>query len=480
MTDLRIRSLTVRYGRGRDAVVPVADLDLDVASGEMVLLVGPSGCGKTTLVSCLAGMLTPLRGSIEVGGVDVTRLRGRRLTAYRRRHCGIVFQSFNLIASLTALENVAVSMRCAGMRWRDARSRASALLEKVHLEAHACQRPGDLSGGQQQRVAIARALGSDPPLLLADEPTAHLDDVQAEGVIRLLRELARPGRIVIVSTHDDRLRPYADRVIDLTGSAVVAAPVPRQVAVQRGRHRRFPVAAALAGALAGVIGATGLTQTARLAAMAGRDATPVAIISGAAAAPPGAALGVPAADHANAGESLSPGVPRPKAAAPGSVAPVAVTLAAPATNLPAPVRRPLAPLPAATGLVSVFPPVSLPLPALPLPVALPAAAPVTRTFTTLGIYSQQASVTWVASAARPIQISYTPLALACYLGAGRVTGLDLYQAGVLLGHITPPQATCATQVSAIFTPSSLVPPEYSLVVRTSLPGIPVTLRITEQ
>ena len=126
-----------------------------------------------------------------------------------------MFQAFNLVPSLDAVENVMVPLRAAGVRRADARAKAVALLEGVGLGERLRHRPGDLSGGQQQRVAIARALANDPPLLLADEPTAHLDYVQVEGVLRIIRDLAQPGRVVVVSTHDDRMLPLADQVVEL-------------------------------------------------------------------------------------------------------------------------------------------------------------------------------------------------------------------------------------------------------------------------
>ena len=126
-----------------------------------------------------------------------------------------MFQAFNLVPSLDAVENVMVPLRAAGVRRADARTKAVALLERVGLGERLRHRPGDLSGGQQQRVAIARALANDPPLLLADEPTAHLDYVQVEGVLRIIRDLAQPGRVVVVSTHDDRILPLADQVVEL-------------------------------------------------------------------------------------------------------------------------------------------------------------------------------------------------------------------------------------------------------------------------
>jgi putative ABC transport system ATP-binding protein len=207
------RDLAVEYTCGAQAVRPIDGLSLEVSSGELVLLMGPSGCGKTSLLSMLAGILRPLRGSIAVDGLDVTRLVGNALTDYRRRRVGVVFQAFNLIASLTAAENVEVPMRAVGLGGRRSRKRARELLDQMGLADRHSHRPGALSGGQQQRVAIARALALDPPLLLADEPTAHLDRGQVGRVARRLREIADDGRVVVVGTHDDRILPLADRAI---------------------------------------------------------------------------------------------------------------------------------------------------------------------------------------------------------------------------------------------------------------------------
>jgi putative ABC transport system ATP-binding protein len=214
--DLRIRGLGIEYSSGGYVVRPIEALDLDVQSGELVLLLGASGCGKTTLLSSLAAILKPARGSIRFDDVEVTQLSGDALTQYRRHRVGIVFQAFNLVPSLTALENVAAPLWAAGTSGREARRRAGELLDQVGLSDRVRHRPGDLSGGQQQRVAIARALAHEPPLLLADEPTAHLDYVQVEGVLRLLREVASPGRVVVVATHDERMMPLADRVVELS------------------------------------------------------------------------------------------------------------------------------------------------------------------------------------------------------------------------------------------------------------------------
>ncbi|WP_319450918.1 MULTISPECIES: ATP-binding cassette domain-containing protein [unclassified Mycobacterium] len=215
MGDLSIQNLVVEYSSGGYAVRPIDGLDLDVAAGSLAILLGPSGCGKTTLLSCLGGILRPTSGAIKFGDVDVTTLDARGLSAYRRDKVGIVFQAFNLVPSLTALENVLVPLHGAGMPRRAARARAEELLTRVNLQDRMTHRPADLSGGQQQRVAVARAIALDPPLILADEPTAHLDFIQVEEILRLIRELASGDRMVVVATHDSRILPLADRIVEL-------------------------------------------------------------------------------------------------------------------------------------------------------------------------------------------------------------------------------------------------------------------------
>ncbi len=213
--DIKISDLTLAYRSGGQTVTPVAHFDLEVSDGELVLLHGPSGSGKTTLLSAIGGLLTPTAGSLLVDGVDVAQLRGAALREHRQQRIGIVFQAFNLVPSLSATENVMAPLILAGERSRVARRRAQDLLTRVGLDHRLDHRPGQLSGGQQQRVAIARALAADPPVILADEPTAHLDHVQVDGVFDLLRTTASEGRIVIVATHDDRLLPIADRTVHL-------------------------------------------------------------------------------------------------------------------------------------------------------------------------------------------------------------------------------------------------------------------------
>ena len=216
MGDLSIQNLVVEYYSGGYALRPINGLNLDVSAGSLVILLGPSGCGKTTLLSCLGGILRPKSGAIKFDDLDITSLEGAALAKYRRDKVGIVFQAFNLVPSLTALENVMLPLRAAGKSVSASRKRATELLERVNLGERIKHRPGDLSGGQQQRVAVARAIALDPPLILADEPTAHLDFIQVEEVLRLIRELADGDRVVVVATHDARMLPMADRVVELT------------------------------------------------------------------------------------------------------------------------------------------------------------------------------------------------------------------------------------------------------------------------
>ena len=235
MATVSIEDLTIQYTQGGYVVRPIDGLNVSAGDGELVLLLGPSGSGKTTLLSCLAGILRPAAGRIDVNGTDVTGLRGGPLADYRRHGVGIVFQAFNLVPSLTARDNVAMPLRLAGVPFRQARLRADELLERVNLSERRHHLPRALSGGQQQRVAIARALVHDPPVILADEPTAHLDFVQVETILRLIRDLAVPGRLVVVATHDERFSPLADRLVGLVPRAPAVAPPSRSVTLVPGQ-----------------------------------------------------------------------------------------------------------------------------------------------------------------------------------------------------------------------------------------------------
>jgi putative ABC transport system ATP-binding protein len=211
---LHVTGLTKTFGQGELAVTAVADVALDVHPGEVVLIMGPSGSGKTTLLLMLGAMLRPTAGAIQVAGLDIARAPERRLPALRAHRFGFIFQDFNLLSALTVAENVELACNLAGTTGHRARQRAQALLERVGLGHRLGFRPEQLSGGEKQRVAIARALANDPPVILADEPTANLDSAHGRQVARLLRQLATEDRrAVVIVSHDTRLTEIADRVL---------------------------------------------------------------------------------------------------------------------------------------------------------------------------------------------------------------------------------------------------------------------------
>jgi putative ABC transport system ATP-binding protein len=234
MSLLEVTDLTVEYSSGGYKVRPLNDFTLHVDKRELTVLLGASGCGKSTLLSAIAGLLRPLSGSIRVGDAEVVGLGNRALTQYRQTSVGVVFQAFNLIPSLSARENIEIICRTAGQSRTAGRERAEHLLEMMDLGNRMNHRPGSMSGGQQQRVAIARALALDPPVVLADEPTAHLDYIQVEGVLKTLRDLADADRAVIIATHDERLLPLADRVVELSPRVAHAATVDEDRSLEDG------------------------------------------------------------------------------------------------------------------------------------------------------------------------------------------------------------------------------------------------------
>ena len=195
------------------------DVSLAVEPGELVTVVGPSGSGKSTLLQCLAGLDSPTGGRVVLAGVDLASLRGDALAAFRREHLGVVFQSYNLIPSLTAAEAVALPLRLArrrgGARDRGDRARVRAALDAVGLSDLADRRPSQLSGGQQQRVAIARTLVTEPDVVFADEPTGALDTESGRAVLELLRGAAAGDRSVVMVTHDLEAAALGDRVLVL-------------------------------------------------------------------------------------------------------------------------------------------------------------------------------------------------------------------------------------------------------------------------
>jgi putative ABC transport system ATP-binding protein len=211
---VHIRSLEKTFGEGETRVEAVRGLDLELARGEIVLVMGPSGSGKTTFLSMLGGLLRTTSGEIWVDGTDIAALSERELPPFRARTFGFIFQDFNLVAALSAEENVEIALNIAGESGRPARERARSLLESMGLASRLDFPSDKLSGGEKQRVAISRAIANRPALILADEPTANLDSHHGAETMRLLRELAKEqGTTVVIVSHDERLRQIADRVL---------------------------------------------------------------------------------------------------------------------------------------------------------------------------------------------------------------------------------------------------------------------------
>jgi len=216
---LRARGLRRDYGHQAGLVHAVDGVDLEIARGETVAIMGPSGCGKSTLLYLLGGLDRPSGGEIWLDGQDITQLKERRLAYVRREAIGFVFQAFQLMDELTAVENVELPALLAGRSPRAARRRAEELLERVGLADRSRFLPTQLSGGQRQRVAVARALVADPALVLADEPTGNLDSAATADVLRLFASLHQAGQTLVIVTHDTRVAATADRTIPMRDGA---------------------------------------------------------------------------------------------------------------------------------------------------------------------------------------------------------------------------------------------------------------------
>ena len=219
---IEVHNVTKTYSSGDAAVHALNGVDVTVQSGEVVFLMGPSGSGKTTLLSIMGCILQPTTGSVRIRGREVAGLHERDLPAIRLAHIGFVFQGFNLFPTLSAGENVVLTLDLKGIRGRGARLRAMDLLEQVGIREKYDTFPADLSGGQKQRVAIARALAGAPEILLADEPTAALDSQVGRRILELVRNLAHSqGMAVVIVTHDSRMLSFADRLVHIEDGRIV-------------------------------------------------------------------------------------------------------------------------------------------------------------------------------------------------------------------------------------------------------------------
>lgn len=223
---VRAENLVRRYTLGGEVVNALAGVSFEIVAGEMAAIIGPSGSGKSTLMNLMGGLDRPTEGALYVGGENLATLPDRLLASFRNRTIGFVFQSFQLLPRLTALENVELPMVYGNLPTRERRTRAEALLDKVGLGSRMGHRPTQLSGGQQQRVAIARSLANQPSLLLADEPTGALDQTTGREILALFRDLNADGTTVVLVTHDSHVAASARRVLRFSDGVIIADGAP--------------------------------------------------------------------------------------------------------------------------------------------------------------------------------------------------------------------------------------------------------------
>ncbi|MBN1371279.1 MAG: ABC transporter ATP-binding protein [Anaerolineaceae bacterium] len=222
MSIVETKELTKVYGSGDTALTALNHVSIHIQAGEFVAIMGPSGCGKSTLLHLVGGLDRATSGGVMIEGHNLSDLNDTRLAELRRRKIGFVFQFFNLIPVLNALENAALPLLLDGVPLKAAQKKAAEWLDRVGLSDRHTHRPSQLSGGQQQRVAIARALVSEPAIILADEPTGNLDTHAADEIVGLLRQVSSQwGRAVVMVTHDPRIAAYADRIIFLKDGVMV-------------------------------------------------------------------------------------------------------------------------------------------------------------------------------------------------------------------------------------------------------------------
>jgi putative ABC transport system ATP-binding protein len=230
MRIVETENLTKIFGSGEVRVVALDDVSLHVDTGEFVAVMGPSGCGKSTLLHMIGGLDRPTEGVVKIEGKDLSTLDDDALTDLRREHIGFIFQFFNLIPTLSALDNTALPLVLGGTKPAEAQVKAAEWLEKLEVDDRSTHRPEELSGGQRQRVAIARSLVTDPTLILADEPTGNLDSKAAQEFATLLREIVdRWERSILLVTHDPRISSYADRIIHLKDGRISGEDVNHEV-----------------------------------------------------------------------------------------------------------------------------------------------------------------------------------------------------------------------------------------------------------
>ncbi len=219
---IEVRNLRKEYVMGTERVIALDRINLDIARGQICCIYGESGSGKSTLLNQLAGMERPTRGGVRIGGIVVSRLDERELAEFRQKHIGFVFQSYNLLPGLNAVENVAMPLMFRGVPREEREARARAMLRRVGLGKRLNHYPSQMSGGQQQRVGIARAFVTRPQVVFADEPTGNLDSKTKVDIMGMIRDFAREnGQTIVLVTHDDHMAAYADRIVTLSDGRIV-------------------------------------------------------------------------------------------------------------------------------------------------------------------------------------------------------------------------------------------------------------------
>ena len=219
---IEVRNLRKEYVMGTERVIALDRINLDIARGQICCIYGESGSGKSTLLNQLAGMERPTRGGVRIGGIVVSRLDERELAEFRQKHIGFVFQSYNLLPGLNAVENVAMPLMFRGVPREEREARARAMLRRVGLGKRLNHYPSQMSGGQQQRVGIARAFVTRPQVVFADEPTGNLDSKTKVDIMDMIRDFAREnGQTIVLVTHDEHMAAYADRIVTLLDGRIV-------------------------------------------------------------------------------------------------------------------------------------------------------------------------------------------------------------------------------------------------------------------
>lgn len=218
---IEIRNVTKTYLMGGDPVKALDNVSLSIGAGDFLAVTGPSGSGKSTLLYTIGGLLTPTSGGVHVNGSDVYRLTSNERARFRRDSVGFIFQTFELLPYLTALENVMLPLSLSGFNSQDQANMALEALQKVGLRNRVKHKPSELSGGEQQRVAIARGLVNEPDILLADEPTGNLDQKTGEGIMNLLVELNEEGQTIVLVTHSQSMAKMADKTVDMIDGRII-------------------------------------------------------------------------------------------------------------------------------------------------------------------------------------------------------------------------------------------------------------------